>query len=77
MAFCSLSPHRVYPHREKKGGGEGKRGGKEEEEKKKKEEEEKEKLYDGTSLISDPGLIDEVVEAEEVKSKNKNSKNFK
>ena len=33
--------------------------------------------YDGTSLISDPGLIDEVVEAEEVKSKNKNSKNFK
>ena len=58
---------------EKKG---GKRRGREE----KKEEEEKEKyiiIYDGTSLISDPGLIDEVVEAEEVKSKNKNSKNFK
>ncbi len=28
------------------------------------------------SLISDPGSIDEVVEAEEVKSKNKNSKNL-
>jgi hypothetical protein len=71
---------RISPPR-KKGGGEKEKGGEKKRKRRKRKKRKKRRnyiiIYDGTSLISDPGLIDEVVEAEEVKSKNKNSKNFK